>query len=364
MAINQVCSRCRSLHSLRAMACKKCGFMFGTRRKYKVVVYGVNGKRTTKVLDDLHRARKYESKLKTQATENELFGITEVPLIDEVWGKYMSWAKQNKKSWRDDEQRWTRHIQPHLKGRKMNTISAYDVEKVTSQMRSKREYAPATIKQVIVLVKRLYNWAAGMELYRGENPASRIKLPKINNEVTECLTRDEIDRLLVTLNRWWNKRVAMLVEFAVLTGLRRGELFALKWADVDLENGWIFLRGTKGGKDTQLPISDRALGILRKAKALVSAHGCPNVFPNRHGDQRTTLGHSWTRIKKAAGISPGFRFHGLRHTFASYLASSGKVSQYTLQKLLTHKTPQMTQRYAHLFDQTLRDGVNLLPELI
>ena len=261
MAINEVCSRCRSLHSLRAMACKKCGFMFGARRKYKVVVYGVNGKRTTKVLDDLHRARKYESKLKTQAIENELFGITEVPLIDDVWDKYLSWAMQNKKSWRDDEQRWARHIQPHLKGRKMNTISAYDVEKVTSQMRSKREYAPATIKQVIVLVKRLYNWAAGMDIYRGENPASRIKLPKINNEVTECLTETRDRPTVGDAQWWWNKRVAMLVEFAVLTGLRRGELFALKWADVDLENGWIFLRGTKGGKDTQLPISDRALGF-------------------------------------------------------------------------------------------------------
>jgi integrase len=350
--------------SVRAKACKRCGFKFGSQKKYKVIVKGINGKRTTKVLDDLLRAKKLENKLKTQAIENELFGITDVPLIDEVWAKYLSWAKQNKKSWRDDEQRWARHVEPHLKGKKMDSVSAYDVEKITSQMRSKREYAAATIKQIIVLVKRLYNWAAGMELYRGENPASRIKLPKINNEVTECLTREEIDRLLATLNRWWNKRVAMLVEFAVLTGLRRGELFALKWADVDLENGWIFLRGTKGGKDTQLPISARALGILRKAKTLVPAPDCPNVFPNYYGNQRTTIGNSWTRIKKAAGISPGFRFHGLRHTFASYLASSGKVSQYTLQKLLTHKTPQMTQRYAHLFDQTLRDGVNLLPELI
>lgn len=364
MAVYQVCSECKSVLSVRAKACRNCGSTFGSQKKYKVVVRGVNGKRTTKVLDDLLRAKKYENKLKTQSLENELFGITESPLIDEVWAKYISWAKQNKKSWRDDEQRWARHVEPHLKGKKMNTISAYDVEKITSQMRSKREYAAATIKQIIVLVKRLYNWAAGMELYRGENPASRIKLPKINNEVTECLTRQEIDRLLVTLNGWWNKRVAMLVEFAVLTGLRRGELFSLKWADVDLENGWIFLRGTKGGKDTQLPISEKALGILKRAKHMMPSPGCLNVFPNRHGEQRTTIGNSWTRIKKAAGISPLFRFHGLRHTFASYLASSGKVSQYTLQKLLTHKTPQMTQRYAHLFDQTLRDGVNLLPELI
>jgi integrase len=323
-----------------------------------------NGKRVTKVINSLSRAKKYESKLKTAAVENQLFGIAEAPLFDDTWKKYLLWAKQNKKSWRDDEMRWAAHIEPHFKGKKMDSISAYDVEKVISQMKSQQDYAPATIKQVIVLVKRVFNWAAGMEIYRGENPAARIKLPKLNNEVTECLTKQELDRLFKTLHKWWNKRVALLVEFAVLTGLRRGELFALKWADVDLENGWIYLRGTKGGKDTQLPVSEKALAVLESAQKMKPAPDCPNVFPNRRGKQRTTLGHSWTRIKKKAKISPEFRFHGLRHTFASYLASSGKVSQYTLQKLLTHKTPQMTQRYAHLFDQTLRDGVNLLPELI
>jgi integrase len=90
---------------------------------------------------------------------------------------------------------------------------------------------------------------------------------------------------------------------------------------------------------------------------------CPYVFPNRHGNKRTTIGNTWTRIKKRAKINHEFRFHGLRHTYASYLASSGKVSQYVLQKLLTHKTPQMTQRYAHLFDDTLREGANLLQAL-
>jgi predicted ABC-class ATPase len=108
MAVNQVCSKCNSVLSVRAKACKRCGFKFGSQKKYKVIVKGINGKRTTKVLDDLLRAKKLENKLKTQAIENELFGITEVPLIDEVWAKYLSWAKQNKKSWRDDEQRWAR----------------------------------------------------------------------------------------------------------------------------------------------------------------------------------------------------------------------------------------------------------------
>ena len=125
----------------------------------------------------------------------------------------------------------------------------------------------------------------------------------------------------------------------------------------------IYLSDTKGGKDSYLPISDEALKILHEAKKHLPYPVCAYVFPNRRADKRTTISKIWNRIKKRAKIDHAFRFHGLRHTYASYLASSGKVSQYTLQKLLTHKTPQMTQRYAHLFDETLREGANLLPKL-
>jgi integrase len=154
-----------------------------------------------------------------------------------------------------------------------------------------------------------------------------------------------------------------LVKFALFTGLRRGELFNLQWENVDRKNGWIYLSDTKGGKDSYLPISDEALMILNEAINHLPYSDCPYVFPNRHGNKRTTISKIWSRIKKRAKIGHEFRFHGLRHTYASYLASSGKVSQYTLQKLLTHKTPQMTQRYAHLFDETLREGANFLPKL-
>ena len=154
MSVNQVCSSCKSVTSLRAKVCKNCSYKFGSQKKYKVVVKGVNGKRTAKILDDLNRAKKYESKLRTQVAEHRLFGVVESPLVDDVWEKYLSWAKQNKKSWPDDERRWTLHIEPHLKGMKMDAISAYDLEKVTSQMKSNRDYAPATVRQVLVLISR------------------------------------------------------------------------------------------------------------------------------------------------------------------------------------------------------------------
>ena len=71
------------------------------------------------------------------------------------------------------------------------------------------------------------------------------------------------------------------------------------------------------------------------------------------------------RIKKRAGLPAEFRpLHGLRHTYASMLASSGKVDMYTLQKLLTHKDPRMTQRYAHLRDETLKKAAKVADDII
>jgi integrase len=363
MAINLICPKCSTNLSVKSRICKSCDYEFGSRKKYRVVVKNPYGKRITKVLDSISIAKKYERKLKTQILENTLLGIKKVPTIDEAWQRYLGWAKDAKSSWKDDEMRWKCHVESHIAGKKMDAITALDVQKIIDNMKAKKDYAPATIKHVIVLIKRVYNWAMKMDFYEGANPASKIELPKLNNEVTECLSKQEIKRLLKILDHWINMRAALLIKFALYTGLRRGELFNLKWENVDCKNGWIYLSNTKGGKDSYLPISDEALKVLNEAINHLPYPDCPFVFPNRRGGKRTTISKIWTRIKKRAKISNGFRFHGLRHTFASYLASSGKVSQYTLQKLLTHKTPQMTQRYAHLFDETLKEGANLLQAL-
>jgi integrase len=93
--------------------------------------------------------------------------------------------------------------------------------------------------------------------------------------------------------------------------------------------------------------------------------GSPYVFPGRGGNQRTDINKQVTRIKEAAGLPKDFRaLHGLRHVYASMLASSGQVDLYTLQKLLTHKSAAMTQRYAHLRDEAMQRAAALAGDLI
>jgi integrase len=143
--------------------------------------------------------------------------------------------------------------------------------------------------------------------------------------------------------------------------MRRGELFKLKWDDVDFDRGFIHIRAPKGGLDQKIPMNPSAQELLVQHPRTDS----PYVFPGRGGRQRTDIIKQVNRVKAAAGLPKDFRaLHGLRHVYASMLASSGEVDLYTLQKLLTHKSAAMTQRYAHLRDEALRRASDLAGDLI
>ncbi len=143
--------------------------------------------------------------------------------------------------------------------------------------------------------------------------------------------------------------------------MRRGEMFKLLWSDVDFARGFILIRDPKGGKSQSIPLNAAAKHLLETHERTDSKY----VFPGVDGGQRVSVQKASRRIRERAGLPKDFRpLHGLRHTYASMLASSGKVDIYTLQKLMTHKTPTMTQRYAHLRDDALQRASALAGEII
>jgi integrase len=151
------------------------------------------------------------------------------------------------------------------------------------------------------------------------------------------------------------------MKMVLFTGMRRSELFKLQWDHIDFERGFILIVNPKGGVDQKIPLNDAARSLLYQHPRSQSAY----VFPGRGGRQRTDINKQVNRIKAAAGLPKGFRaLHGLRHVFASMLASSGKVDMYTLQRLLTHKSPLMTQRYAHLRDDALKRAADVAGDII
>ena len=128
--------------------------------------------------------------------------------------------------------------------------------------------------------------------------------------------------------------------FAACTGVRRGEMLALKWADVDAKNRRLYLRETKNGALRILPIPESALMVLGSLPQ--GAAGDP-VFA---GVDPAHLSVYSKRVLKRIG-APDASFHTLRHTAASWMVQQG-VDLYAVGQILGHKTPRMTQRYAHL----------------
>ena len=365
MSVNLFCPLCKRSSSRSAKVCQHCRQPFGATRKYRVDVRSsATGGRVTQVVGSLKEANDLETSLKGKAVTGDLQPKAKAPLVKEAWERFLGWAKGNKKSWQSDKYMWGKHLAPRFENRRMDQINPIEVQTMMDEMKAAGVYSPATVKHAFVLLRRVYNWSAEMGVYRGPNPSNGLKAPKLNNERVACLSKAEIKKLVEVLDEWENRRVALLIKFALFTGCRRGELLKLRWDDVALEPPRIHLRNPKNGTDAVIPISDEAKSILVSAMSAAPYQNCPIVFPNHKGEQRRCVKAIWKRIKEQAGLSPELRFHDLRHSYASHLASSGKVSLYTIQRLLNHNSPRMTQRYAHLLDDTLRNGANVMGSIL
>ena len=164
--------------------------------------------------------------------------------------------------------------------------------------------------------------------------------------------------MLKALAEYPNKKLANIFRLLLLTGARRGEVRAMRWADVDLKKGTWTKPGstTKQRTDHVVPLSAPARQLLSEIYA--AQHGAPSqwVFPSSRNDGHVIeLKDDWARLCKTAKIT-GLRTHDLRHSFASQLASGG-ASLPLIGALLGHSNPKTTHRYAHLFDDPQRAAV-------
>lgn len=146
---------------------------------------------------------------------------------------------------------------------------------------------------------------------------------------------------------------------ALNTGLRQGEILALQWQDIDFSRGTLVVMKSKNRERRTLPLNKTVFALLARKQA--ASEPCAGVvFTTSTGTplKARYVVRAFAKARNRAGI-PEFRFHDLRHTFATRLAQKG-VDLYKIQRLLGHKTAMMTQRYAHHSPESLRDGVHVL----
>ena len=276
--------------------------------------------------------------------------------IDKLWSEYSATRTKNK-SLHTDAGRYKNHIKPIFGHLEPHQVDALSVDRLRIHL--SKTLKPQTVFHVLTLFLIIINF--GTQRGLSKPLRFKVKKPRVDNVTTEDLTPDQLKNLLKAIAEDGHLHAGPMMLLALYSGMRRGEMFKLRWKDIDFERGFINLVDPKGGPDQKIPLNLAARQLLKNHIRT----GSNFIFPGRNGNQRTSIYEPVCRIKKAAGLPKAFRpLHGLRHVYASMLASSGQVDLYTLQKLLTHKNPLMTQRYAHLRDSALKRASGVASDII
>jgi len=257
-----------------------------------------------------------------------------------------------------DERRFNSYLEKDFGRKSPEEVTHFDIEGLKKRL-YKKNLKPATIRHALEVLRRLSNFAIKRNLCAGISFV--IEMPKVNNIQIEYLTQEQLVRLLQVLAEEPNIQAANIVRFTLFTGMRRGEIFNLMWKDINFRAKLISILDPKGGLNVTIPLNEMAEKVLTTHPKTESDY----VFPGLNGGRRNNFYRPLKRIKEKARLPDNFRmFHGLRHVYASQLASSNKVDLYILQKLLTQKSPLMTQRYAHLRDDTLMQASNVISDFM
>ncbi len=222
-----------------------------------------------------------------------------------------------------------------------------------------QQRGPATVNRYLAALSHAFTTAVREWEWVDDTPFRKVaKLPEPKGRVRFLIKEEsvgasgelqpgELSRLLTACRASDCPLLYPIVVLALSTGVRKGELLGLRWADVDLEGQRIVLHETKNGERRAVPLVGRARDELKALKENRSGK-TEWVFPNPSGERPIDIRCYWHTARKRAEIED-FRFHDLRHTTASYLAMNG-ASPSEIAAVLGHKTLAMVKRYAHVSD--------------
>lgn len=300
----------------------------------------------TEILEQ-DRAGKYKSS--SQAKKDSM-------TLDDFFQKhYTAWINANQKRPFDSISRYSNWLKNPLGYLPLNSITAEQITKIINTMKDAGR-APGTQQHVIKLIRHIYNRAVEMNLYVGSDPCKNFKMPKVQNARLRFLSRDEAKNLLVELRKI-SSQIAQISTLSLYSGMRLGEVFALKWRDVDFEHGIITILDSKNGESRPVFITAPIKAVLEEI-----TKGAPsdNLFVTNQGDSVKFLSNTFGRVIDRLALNEGITdrrqrvsFHTLRHTYASWAVMAG-APLYQVGKALGHKSTVMTERYSHLAPNSQR----------
>ena len=243
-----------------------------------------------------------------------------------------------------------KHLLPFMGDRTLVQVSP----KVIAAYKVKRRQdgaAAATINKELGTIRHAFNVAIREWEWCRDNPFRQVSMERVNNARVRYLTDGEFEHVLGHCPDW----LKPIVLVARYTGLRRENIVKLRWSQVDLHRKLIVLDQTKNGDRLGMPLCKKLIEVFKSLGKVRHLSGYVFSKPDGSSYRGDQVGMAFFRTCKRAGISD-FRFHDLRHTFASSLVQRD-VDLYKVQRLLGHRDGRMTQRYAHLSPDNLREAV-------
>lgn len=306
-----------------------------------------------KIGPDKQAAERILAKVKVELAEGRYIDrkATCKVTLDELFGMYLKHIRplRKKKHLLSEKAAWKHILEFFARGIPIDRIGEAEVEAYRA-MRGKERAAIATINRELSNLSAALGWAVRKGMI-DKKPIFRM--PNPHNERTRFLTKDEARRIIDSCSH----RIILVVQTAMFTGMRLGEILKMQWSWLDLQNKMINIPpdATKTGRGRHVPISDDMYRVLDEARER-KFRGCPYVF-HRFGRRMPSqsISNQWRLIVAKAGLK-GFRFHDLRHAAASWLVMGGE-DLHTVATILGHTSLDMTRRYAHLAPGHLRSAI-------
>jgi len=319
--------------------------------------------RTGQGAKSLREARETAAAQDKASTENKKREERDNKPFSSIFQEYFQRAKGNKaaSSLVREEQLFRLWLEPVIGKKPLHKIAPTDIERIKKLMSDKGR-TPRSVEYCLAIARQIFNYAITNDIFKGFNPVSRVKIPRKDNQRLRFLTYSEASTLLDSLKIRSNDLYTQAV-LSLHCGLRAGEIFNLRWSNIDFERRIIHVIDPKGGENRVAYMTTTVNGILKERHS--SGPACL-VFTSSKNTRIIDVSNTFKETVKALGLNDGVKdprervvFHTLRHTFASWLVEQG-INIYVVKKLMGHKTLAMTERYAKLRDDTLKEAVSLL----
>jgi integrase len=284
---------------------------------------------------DREKAEEVHDKLKAQLWDLKYLKRKPQRTWDEAALRWLK-EKAHKKSYRDDVQR-IRWFTKHLRGKTLDQVGRELIDRLISRGLSRRsdrtkDLYVALIRAIFRKAMREWEWIETMPAFRTYAKNGKVRV--------RYLTHSQAEAVLARLPE--HQREVVL--FALATGLRQRNILDLTWDRVDLDRRVATIEGhdTKNGEALGVPLNEVAVAVLERQLGKHRRH----VFTYRGKPLRTANTRAWRAALKACGIRD-FRWHDLRHTWATWLRQND-VPTWVLQELGGWKSESMVRRYAHM----------------